>query len=423
MHLLKSTGIVILALNLAGCVSTTQRGPVSTAPMPPEGKATLSVALFPWIPDSADDEFASLRQRLEDEFERQNPEVDLVLRLQKWDPSYYNPPKLAGWLAGEQYDLVEIDAVILGDLISAEVIEPWSTQEADRFFPAAVQASTTIDDEGNTTWWGVPHLLCGYFIVSTSPEIDGAPSISALAEVVKSMRKPLVGNFDSSWDLPSLYLDARVDLGLDPADTKDAVRPPVDDATSAALSSFASLCDAGATNPCVDGTYSDDWDAPVREFVEGRAAGFWGYSERLHLTVRELRESHSPTDNLLVTTIPLGMRKVPLLFADIFVRRAGCSEDRTCSELSTAFTEFMNSEWAMVEVLLSRDATAVGVESVPRYLLPATKSAFEIDGIQADRLFGELEPFAESGFALPNSSGMYERRRTLEWLLMGDLSD
>ena len=106
------------------------------------GRRTLKVALFPWIPDAANDGFASLRKRIEAEFEKRNPDIDLVLRLKKGDESYYNPAKIAGWLASGTYDLVEIDTIILGDLISSETIEPWNQQDNDAYFRAAVQGGT-----------------------------------------------------------------------------------------------------------------------------------------------------------------------------------------------------------------------------------------------------------------------------------------
>jgi thiamine pyridinylase len=380
-------------------------------------KSSLKVALFPWIPDAANDDFESIRKRLEERFEQQNPTIDLTLRLEEYDDSYYEPAKLAGWLASKQYDLVEIDTVILGDLVAAEVVEPWSSQNASDFFPAAVQASVVRDEDGKEEWWGVPHLLCGYFLVSKSSEVDGATTLAELTSAIGKLGKPVLGNFDSSWDLPSLYLDSRVDNGLDPAEVAKAIKPPLHEGSAESLRSFASLCEAEGSNHCTDGTYSDNWDDPVKKFVSGEASAFWGYSERLHLTVQELRKARLSEDDLHVNTVPLGGKATPLLFTDAFVRRAGCAQDAACDQAVEAFIRYINSEEAVAEVLLSRDAEAMGLVPVPRYLLPAKRSAFEIDGIKEDRLYGELKPFAEGGFALPNAANMYERRRVLAWLL------
>ncbi|MEM7586263.1 MAG: hypothetical protein AAF560_22920, partial [Acidobacteriota bacterium] len=250
-----------------------------------------------------------------------------------------------------------------------------------------------------------------------------AGSLEELVEAVERTGLPLLGNFESSWDLPTLYLDSRVDNGLDPSELKEAVRPPLEAAAASAVDRFADLCETGGANPCVDGTYSKQWDAPVERFVAGEAAGFWGYSERLHLTLELLRKAGASADGLRVASIPLGSQATPLLFTDAFVRRKGCEAEAACDSASTAFVDFINGAWALEEVLLSGDAAAVGKEAIPRYLLPATRAAFEIEGIARDPLFGELRPFAESGYALPNLGELYERRRTSAWLLSQELAN
>ncbi len=414
----------VIALMLAGCASTGTAPPSQRQVGEQTGeKEALKVALFPWIPDAAEDGFESLRKRLEAEFERRNPGIDLELRLKQWDDSYYAPAKIAGWLASGKYDLVEIDTILLGDLVEAGVVEPWPAQDESRFFRAAKQGATITDDDGNSVWWGIPHLLCGFFLVSRSPNIDDSESLTELVAAVQDTELPLLGNFDSSWDLPSLYLDSRVDNDLDPSKLRKAVRPPLSSSAAGAVDQFAGLCEMDGKNPCVDGTFSDQWDAPVERFVAGEASGFWGYSERLHLTVKSLQETESSITDLLVTSIPLGQQATPLLFTDAFVRRAGCMGDAACEESSSAFVGFINDSWAIEEVLLSGDAAAVGRHAVPRYLLPATKAAFDIEGIRKDRLFRELRPFAESGYSLPNNGEMYERRRVIAWLLGQELSN
>lgn len=408
----------LLNLILVGGVSAGVAPGTSTNPTE---KQVFRVALFPWIPDAAEDGFESLRKNLEERFEQANPDIDLVIHLELLDDSYYSPAKVAGWLASEKFDLVEIDTVILGDLVEAQVIEPWPSQDESQFFRAAVQGSTISAEDGSKVWWGVPHLLCGFFVVSRSPAIGEAKTIADLVAVVESSGLPLFGNFDSSWDLPSLYLDSRIDNDLDPSNLRTAVRPPLVISSSAAVKEFADLCDLNGKNPCVDGTFRNELDAPVKKFVAGETVGFWGYSERLHLTVKSLRSAGASTSDIHVTTIPLGTKVTPLLFTDALVRRSGCGANVSCDKASAAFIEFINSDWAVREVLLSGDAASVGKEAIPRYLLPATRSAFKIDGIRKDRIYSELQKFAEDGYSLPNDGELYERRRVIAWLLGQEL--
>lgn len=406
------------ALNGCGPPGPAPRGDADDGP-----QEVLKVALYPWIPDAADDGFESLRARLEAEFESRHPGVDLRLRLDEIDDGFYDVPKLAAWLAAGTYDLVEIDTVLLGDLVETGVLEPWEERDPARFFPAAVQASTLAGPADEPVWWGVPHYLCGFFIVSRAPAIDAATSIDELMLAVGRSGKPVLGNFDSSWDLPSLYLDARVDNGLDPAGIADGVDPPLDAASVAALERFAGLCEVNGRNPCLDGAFRDDPAAPVDAFVRGEATAFWGFSERLHLAVRGLRREGRTTDDLLVNTIPLGNRAISLLFTDAFVKRAGCSRDLSCAASTDAFVEFINDEWALEELFLSGDADAAGVDSAPRYLLPAARAAYELPGFESDRLYRELRPFVENGSALPNDAELYEKRFLLTRLIETALSN
>lgn len=420
--------ITITILLLVSCrppadaaTSPASTAPVGAAPTPASASKTkLRVALFPWVPDVANDGFESLRKRIEVGFEQAHPDIDVELRMNEGDESYYEPALVAGWLASSRYDLVEIDTIILGDLIGAEVIEPWSHVPERSYTRAAKEGSTTTK-EGSTTWWGVPHLNCGYFLVTRAKAIDEASNIDALVAAIGKTDKPVFGNFVGSWDLPSLYLDARVDNGLDPATffadpakVPSAVKPPLDEPSVKALERLAGTCKVGKANPCTDGTFAADWDGPVERFVAGDASGFWGYSERLHLAVSLLSAKKLPVDDLRVSTLALGSSATPLLFTDAFVRRAGCSEEPACNAAANAWADYITTDAVLVELLTAKDA---GEGAVPRYLLPATTSVLGVEPLKSDRLFQELLPFADSGRAFPPTGSLYERRRVIGYLL------
>ncbi|WP_437791552.1 hypothetical protein [Sorangium sp. So ce693] len=426
----------VLALSAAGCggVAGTSAAnmpcPPPTAPPAASsadssgkpGRTKLSVALVPWIPDAAGDAFASLRTMIEDGFESQHAAIDLDLRLVKSDDSYHNPVRLAGWLASGRYDLVEIDTMVLGDLIDADVLEPWPSVPERDYLAAARSGSTEIDGSGKPAWWGVPHLTCGFFLVTRSEKLDAASSIIGLVKAARESGKPLLGNFASSWDLPALYLDARVDNGLDatnPAALSNALKPPLEAASTAALKQLAELCRKGDNNPCIDGTYDETQEGPVDEFVKGSAIGYWGFSERLHRTVALMKAQGMPVAGLRVSTIPLGTSATPLLFTDAFVRRKGCSGDPACNAAAAAWAEFITRDDVVRDLLLSRDA---GPAAVPRYLLPATSSAFQAEPIARDALYAELRPLAQSGRSFPSHASMYERRGVLVHLLETQLA-
>jgi hypothetical protein len=56
----------------------------------------------------------------------------------------------------------------------------------------------------------------------------------------------------------------------------------------------------------------------------------------------------------------------------------------------------------------------------PRYLIPATRSAFEISEIQCDRHYAVVRAAVEQGAPLPNR-GFYERRKKLKERLLAEI--
>ena len=122
-------------------------------------KFQLHVSLFPWVPEAE-----SLFQWVEAEFERQYWWIDLVVRdLEKshdWKPAYvgdlaYEWGKTSTALTNSDGDdfqhLVEVDTMILGKLIKAGSIQPFTIPDRS-FLPFS---SNSVNVGG--TAYGVPH--------------------------------------------------------------------------------------------------------------------------------------------------------------------------------------------------------------------------------------------------------------------------
>ena len=246
-----------------------------------EARTTLRVAMFPYLPAlGANGEFA---KRIEQEFEGLHPDVDLELLV---DPSidYYDPFVVAGWLRSkssdgkrkEPFDLVEIDTVLLGTLVDMEAIAEWPHGDTD-LVRAGYEASRLDGRQ-----YGVPHWLCGHFIITEDEAIARADTIDKLVvalEAAKTPRPNLVGNLLGSWNTAALYIDAWADSRSNP-DPLEAIRLPLDADVVACLVTFASQgMDAGA-NPCIDGTFNnwEDPDLAPTRFGKGKADALFGYS-------------------------------------------------------------------------------------------------------------------------------------------------
>jgi thiamine pyridinylase len=116
-------------------------------------QTTLKVALFPYIPDSAQDQYQTLLTRIEREFETENPTIDLVLNpLNPDEEGFYDLETLKQWLSNSTnengYHIVEIDTLLLGDLVKANVAKTWNNPEnIQDWYPVGLNA-VTINRKG-----------------------------------------------------------------------------------------------------------------------------------------------------------------------------------------------------------------------------------------------------------------------------------
>jgi thiamine pyridinylase len=75
-----------------------------------------------------------------------------------------------------------------------------------------------------------------------------------------------------------------------------------------------------------------------------------------------------------------------------------CGAD--CQSAAAKFVAFMNSDATMAYLLLGKD---IKNNTVPRYLLPATKSAFSIPEIAQDQTYTRFKTDIVRAVAYPNS--------------------
>jgi thiamine pyridinylase len=309
-------------------------------------RQVLRVALFPFIPDAAEDSFLAMAQRIEREFETAHPEVDLDLRFFEGDWGYYYVDTLANWLTADPeedgYHVVEIDAILLGELVQRRLIATWDSLPRPSDWHALALAATQF--EGSR--YGIPHWLCGHFIFSRNASVIEAQTVTQLVQALNADgadELDLTGRLAGSWNLPSLYLDAWSDT-YGPMDVATAVSLEFDSTTIQSLRAIAHECETSDGNPCLAGGAFDNDDHPdssVAVFANGNADATFGYSERLH-TILKL-SSHDSTVQL--ASAPLGAGNAPIAFADAYVRRADC--EAACARAAYAFGAYMKLQRRM----------------------------------------------------------------------------
>ena len=376
-------------------------------------KVELRVALFPYIPDANGDKFGELTSRIKKEFETANPAVSLTLRPFDPNDDFYDLPTVEKWLggsaipgeaAGPQYDLVEVDTILLGELAATKKIATWAKDfPSSDWHPAAKSA---VQIFGET--YGIPHLLCGHFVFSTDKRITKARSISAL---IKDIKRSNVGggrfaaDILGSWNTPSLYLDGWQDSHRNAASS--GLLEPLDETVVAKMRSLVGLCVEQNQNPCLTGAYNDN-DVAATLLGEKKIAATIGYSERLHPILKTLK---SPKE-LSVASAPLGEGSRPLLFTDALVRRSECSGE--CEKAAQAFAQYLTDPKTQEWIMMSKESQE---GRVPRYLLPATLSAFEQLSVKQDPFYPQLRKLIQGGIPYP-SFGLYRVRSLLRDAIM-----
>ena len=385
-------------------------------PPPPAGeKITLRVPMYPYIPDAAGDGFKALAARIEADFEADNPNVDLVVNPACFQDDFYEPEDIARSLKGEgdcAYDVIETDTAILGELVASGAVRPWPRLPAGiNFHPVGLVNSTATPPTAQSLY-GVPHWLCNHFIMSRSESVSQARTTAALVQALEDLGTPepgTAGDMLGSWNLPSLYLDGWADRHGGELLRSAVTTASYDSAVLQSMRSFVRTCETNGQNPCIDGTYNDfaNFDLPAQLFARGKVDSMLGYSERMHTIIKSLPQGSSASA-IRISSAPLGGQgSNPILFTDSWFLSARCTGE--CEEAALAFTEYMSQPSTFEWILMSEDAPEAG--RVPRYLLPATRDAYEAPKVRADPFYTMLEAETRNGVPFPNGGLLNIRRQ------------
>ncbi|QSJ18996.1 hypothetical protein JYQ62_09780 [Nostoc sp. UHCC 0702] len=138
----------------------------------------------------------------------------------------------------------------------------------------------------------------------------------------------------------------------------------------------------------------------AKNFADGKVDAFFGYSERLNFILKQ----GTSTRDVKIASAPIGEGKHPILFVDAFVLRQDC--EKACQKAAAQFVKYINAPQTHEWILMSQDA---GKKAIPRYLLPATLSAFETPKVKLDPYYKILKSETKNGLSYP-SSGFPEIR-------------
>lgn len=377
------------------------------------GKYILKVVLYPYIPEGPTESLQPMANRIESEFEGENPSIDLQILTIGYENDPYTPSNLTKWLESPVFDsgvhIVELDAVMLGFVKENSLVLPQDPSSfASDFHPAAL-SSVRIGDIS----YGVPHWLCGNFIISPVEAITQSQNLDVLGKLLRENKEDspyLSGNFRGSWTLPSLYLGAWA-CTYGPSNLQDALTGPLDTAVVGILNTAASLCtDEASANPCIDFTYKDNTKSMIA-FAQAEYDGFIGFSESMNTIAQQ--EGVSASD-YYIGNFPFGNEQTyALYYSDVFVIRQDCEGE--CITATTAFIRYMINLDTFKWIVMTEDSSTPGI---PRCVIPSRMGVFDQAGIQADQYYQRIKVAISSGINTnyPNTGVLENKDRLNEEL-------
>jgi len=372
------------------------------------GNMVLKVALFPYLPDTVGDKFKSLLEYITKEFKKVRSDVTLELRTMDQNVDFYDLGALSKLLAtdGTGWDVVEVDTVLLGDLVNTGLIIPQDLNANDQsdWQPATIPAV-----QFNGASYGYPHLMCGFFLFTFEDQIAAATTLDKLIIALGSTPTDsyrLVGNMKSSWGLPALWISSFQDANPTDKDMRAFALHDYEHLKFDSMKQLADLClKTGNINNCLNGAFKDN-DEAAKLFAEKKTKAMFGYSERLFpiLTYGKPEDK----DKIKVIPLPAGNKNnQPDFFTDAFVFRRQMPSDTL--DAARSFVKFMATPQMQAALVASGDSPSQN--TIPRYLLPMSKGAYDQPLLLNDRFYQQYLRNL-NGFPYP-TIGYYNTRAAL----------
>ena len=388
-----------------------------------EGQRKLKVAIYPWIPDLADDKLQTLISWIETAFESENPDIDLEVSAADFD--VYDLDDLKNNLSDPSGPhIVEIDTILLGEIVDAGLIaqilpETYGLNVSGAYLPFSLEAV-----QYNGKFYAVPTLICGSYliginvgdIIETCPIQNGVMNYTRLNNTLDQCKQDLLisprlvtlaGNFKGSWTLPNSYIDAYIDqYGANTV--YEAIDSDIGAETDviAAMKSFIEYCQVSSNNKCFDGTF-EDVSALVSAIVDnGVTITGYGYSELIGSFLQYAINEDIDIDVYDVITPPLGPDNNFLMYTDAMVINDALVNTSSLQEDVDSFMNFYSRLTTRLSIAFGDD---LPMPHPPRYLMQARMDFYNASQVTADMIYNILRATPQYAVAAPNSA-LYNNR-------------
>jgi len=380
-------------------MNITPPGPNGTLVLTGAQTRVLNVALYSFIPNPPNATFEPLVDQVIATYQPQNPQVLLSVQMnpvaQNASPTkIYSFTELPAQLQQGGFDVMEIDTIYIGFLAQGGLINPVQIS-GDTPIPVALQASSFRGQ-----LWAIPSWLCMDFVYSSTPSIQNVTTLSGMLQFLASSpagQPQLVGDFNGSWRLPSIYINAYVqNYGI--GQIGQAMVMPPDPATISNMISMTATCANAGVNNCTNGVYHNSaTPGPTEQvFANGQAGSDMGFSEQ-SFYINVYAATRWP---LYVTPAVWGNLPQPILFSDAFVTSsANCAPQSACAADATAFTTMMTGAAMKTYIVTSQD-----LGNMPwRTLLVATQPFYGQPLIANNPLYQQYQTVFSAAAPFPNA--------------------
>ena len=343
----------------------------------------LHVSLYPYIPQ-ADAAALTLKQG----FERLHPDVIIDVTFNQ---NYYSPDPAEKGALYEDADIHEIDGILLSDFIHNHRLAALPSSLIQRLDPLEKKAREIATVSGRI--YAVPHWMCADFLIYRA-DANGVPASLA---GLRKWHRGLLMDLKGSGPLGEAYLDELLTRPDWNASLPPALTRGPDPAIIARLRDILALEPAGFGRNL---RYDSIESFYARQFARGVSDGFVGYSELTHDVLEEAANGCSDMDHcvtadqLRVAAFPFADGVVrPAVWVDMFGIDASVQGQKRAD--AAEFIAYAVSLPAYRALLIPAQGEP------PRYLLPATTTAFEDAAItRAAPLYPQFRTIMEQGVAV-----------------------
>jgi len=372
-------------------MNITPSGPDGLVVVNGQQTRVLNILLYPYIPSNPNANFTNLVKYVIGRYQALRPQV-LANVVMNQDVDIYSFKNLQTLVGPGGFDVLELDTSFLTFLLNGGLIAPVSVT-GEPPWPVGLTAVTL----GGKTY-GIPSWLCTDFGFSFQQGIKQAGSLAAFLQFLAaqpSTRPELVADYNGSWTIPTMYINAYVqNYGYQ--SIKNAFNMPPDPVVIQNLTSLVSTCLFSGANNCVDNTYHKQPTGTTEKIMAtGNASSDMGFSEQSFYIL--LYQTVAGTTYAI--PLPWGKIAQPVLFTDAFVNNSSTCAGGACADDSQALTTLMTSASMKTFIAYSQD---LPVGTPPRHLLVATQPFWSQPEVQQDALYQQFSPVLQSGQPFPN---------------------